>query len=1493
MGLAPDAQAQVQEGYFQHRIAPNVPAEQMDQAYQGFKAHAAGIDKTIQSYGSLEPTSALAQGWDAVKGAAMAPVHGAEDVANTADAMVTEPIAGLVSKAAQTFPRAMNGPKIVPIPTQEKWGLPTAVQWASPGEAVAAVGGAAGSIAANPMNWMPGEGEAGGFENVMDPRHFGTQAQQIAKIPSQVVGAARNFKTALGAGKAAEEAKTALPPTVPPEVAPGAPPAAPAAPVRPNNKFESDIAAITGQRSSGVNQSMPAAGDVKAQQQFAKDQARVDAARTARGSGIPPQGPLPVQPAGLPAEIPREAPATPTQPPRPQPGPVQPADQFPRAQLRPRRAAAVPGAADEAGREVPLTPDQNATVEGLERTWKAQEPPKGGAQAPPEPPKPGPQAAAEPPQGARLRLGKPMPNAIDGAKTVIQTASGSHPAQYSLVDLKDVTASHDAAAGFKPDPDYPKGVQPRDYQGNKAYQASVLSNATPGKFDPAGRILDNGTSAVTGPPVVTKDGTVLSGNGRTMMAKLAQNNPATAATWLKAVTDAAPGMGISPEAVQKVVENGGTPAIVRVLDNTPATVDEARTLATETNQGISKVADPAEQAFTRGKQISGESLKTIAETMGDRDLDQTLATQAGTRDITAALVNDRALSQNELTGLINPKTGALTPEGAKTIKDALVARLTGSVDLVRALPDEFKGKLVKTTGELAKIEAAPDAWKLGDRIREALGHIVDQTAAGAKRTDWLKNQDMFKGLSDDGRALVKALSGKQSEWSERVATYAEMTPRTTEEIPGQESLFEAPKGTKYQPDQAFKEAFLSPGKPVGKDFVLASEVIPGARVTGDALQAVGDALAGKEGSTEAAKGWQDAATGGKGNLPEFKGASGGLKWLAKRFMPVAQVMPRIAAEYRRLMEYAAVTSKGLTDEMLGITQSIHGNQAAYNELIEKMEGRMALADGDKNVSDVATKLRALLDKSHEMFGKSADQYRENYFPHQGNRPQPLFKPWELQDMGFNDYIKPGETPAYRPRKGEIPAGYNKDVEQVLTNYFRRTVHDEVLSRGLRAWDDRIATMGLSRQNQSYYTAFKQSISSDLRNAAPLDKALDNLINDANDDVRKAPPGAGVGRRLANGVLGNFYSSFLGLRAVSGFKILGQTRMTAAMTSLPRTAIGIGKMLFSPEARAAYEASGHQINSILEEIGDKSSILEAPHRRSMVESLIGAQQWYNRKALGPVRLAEYFNRGVAYHAATLQGAIEKGLSGQELENYAKFMSDKAHFGYGKGAISPYLDNFAGKAASVFLHYPSNMALAYYNMVKERDIGAVIRLAAFDGMCLATVGKAGYSAAHWLGYEPLSKFPQAPNWMGGKIEQKIKDTPVPWGGTVGDIKAPIGPLTAWGKLSPVLSAGVAAFSKQGLSLKQALGPTGIPATAYGEYDKLARTLISGRQQEQKNVKLPNGRTVTRWVAGKQMSVPDAMAEYLQLLPEDTSAQQKAAIKARVYNATMNWLGQQKEY
>ncbi len=199
---------------------------------------------------------------------------------------------------------------------------------------------------------------------------------------------------------------------------------------------------------------------------------------------------------------------------------------------------------------------------------------------------------------------------IQGLANVITLADGAQiSGVYYLSESGSVTASHDALHGFALSDGFPTDlngctVNDRDYQ--RDTDAQEITRLIAAKYD---------SRAIQTPVIVSRDGVVLSGNGRTMAGELAAANN-TDSAYIDYLVKFGASFGFSPDMVTKFAH----PRLVfEVADDMPY---NAQTFARFNAQEM-KSQSKTETAVKYGKLVNDETFGRIIstinafETLGD------------------------------------------------------------------------------------------------------------------------------------------------------------------------------------------------------------------------------------------------------------------------------------------------------------------------------------------------------------------------------------------------------------------------------------------------------------------------------------------------------------------------------------------------------------------------------------------------------------------------------------------------------------------------------------------------------------------------------------------------------------------------------------------------------------------------------------------------------------------------------------------------------------
>lgn len=224
---------------------------------------------------------------------------------------------------------------------------------------------------------------------------------------------------------------------------------------------------------------------------------------------------------------------------------------------------------------------------------------------------------------------------IGNKKTVTIPGGTKIKCHYKIVEAEAPTASHDERT-FAPSKGFPttkdgKSVNDRDYQNDADAQESVR------------KIASNFNSlALESPPIVTKDGIVISGNNRTMSSKLAARQ-GTDKAYLQDLREMADEYGIEPEDLNGF-EN---PRLILETDNEHEGDYTTEEFA-QFNRNTKKTMNNVEKAVKLTKTLNAEKIQSIAESLQGYDtMGELYADTKGSQEFVNKLITAGIIGENE------------------------------------------------------------------------------------------------------------------------------------------------------------------------------------------------------------------------------------------------------------------------------------------------------------------------------------------------------------------------------------------------------------------------------------------------------------------------------------------------------------------------------------------------------------------------------------------------------------------------------------------------------------------------------------------------------------------------------------------------------------------------------------------------------------------------------------------------------------------------------
>lgn len=312
---------------------------------------------------------------------------------------------------------------------------------------------------------------------------------------------------------------------------------------------------------------------------------------------------------------------------------------------------------------------------------------------------------------------------VEGNADEITLANGERIAgHYVLVESGAASASHDALNGFAKTEGFPldeneQSVNDRDYERDQ--NAQQITRQIANEYD---------SRALQDPVVVSQDGVVLSGNGRTMAGEIAsaQNTDGAYIDYLKKY---APKYGFTPEQVEGMAH----PRVVFVPDaSMPYT---AETFA-KFNQQEMKGQSKTEQAVKLGKLVDDATFGRIIRSINRFDtLGDFYADTNATADAIGELLKAGAINQMQHTEMFDGD--AISAQGREILENMLIGKaFESNPDAVRQLA-AYKSLRQSVITALAEISnnIALGEYSLESELSDAIALAYNARKNGYKAGD--------------------------------------------------------------------------------------------------------------------------------------------------------------------------------------------------------------------------------------------------------------------------------------------------------------------------------------------------------------------------------------------------------------------------------------------------------------------------------------------------------------------------------------------------------------------------------------------------------------------------------------------------------------------------------------------------------------------------------------------------------------------------------------
>lgn len=335
---------------------------------------------------------------------------------------------------------------------------------------------------------------------------------------------------------------------------------------------------------------------------------------------------------------------------------------------------------------------------------------------------------------------------------------------YEIVPAESLTPSHDVNNGYKKSEGFPtdaegRTVNDRDYEHDKAAQQNTDQIAR--KY--------NGM-AIEQVPVVSDEGIVYDGNGRTMAGQKAAKE-GTDGEYINDLLENAENFGFTREQIeQSGIEH---PRLVMVTDE--RLPYDAATFA-KFNRNEKKTQSNTEQAVAKAKTLtSGEVGAIVAEIEGNGSLEAFFNNSKAINDLVKTLVDKGIIGQNEVAQMMDSPE-RLSAQGREYVKNLLLGSIF-KPETIRMLgiDSTVKNKAINA------IRSVMDNMKLGefslrDEIDQAIQLLYEARQGGNNVDTLLRTPDMFgedaaKRYPSISQMMALALEGKVSDFRDLLDEY--------------------------------------------------------------------------------------------------------------------------------------------------------------------------------------------------------------------------------------------------------------------------------------------------------------------------------------------------------------------------------------------------------------------------------------------------------------------------------------------------------------------------------------------------------------------------------------------------------------------------------------------------------------------------------------------------------------------------------------------------
>lgn len=261
-------------------------------------------------------------------------------------------------------------------------------------------------------------------------------------------------------------------------------------------------------------------------------------------------------------------------------------------------------------------------------------------------------------------------------------------------------------------------------------------------------VISTSAAATEGPPIVSKQGYVLGGNGRTMVIKNV-DNMGKYDVYTKYLKDHLSYFGLTENDMKKYRK----PVLVKVVD---ADLNRCTYYSNILNKDLTQQLDPIREGLSLARQLSEtNALDRIAEIFIENEADtfRAMINDPRTAKRIIKILKDTGVlySQNQGEFLEDDRT--FTSKGKDFLEILLLASVLPDKKLI-SKARSYTDKILKAIPQFIRMRTLPKEWNIIPEIQSAIKNEYARRQSGMKKSDYLKQSSFDAPELNEREKLV-------------------------------------------------------------------------------------------------------------------------------------------------------------------------------------------------------------------------------------------------------------------------------------------------------------------------------------------------------------------------------------------------------------------------------------------------------------------------------------------------------------------------------------------------------------------------------------------------------------------------------------------------------------------------------------------------------------------------------------------------------------------